>query len=245
MTKKKDKKDKKPNVNLSVDAERKICYYMNLDHAVILYAIVKSTLPRKFINNKNVKISNPELVNINLESATINFVACDEKTGTCAKKNVIVKFDPPVESQLELRPRLISMQDQMMQPKLSWFFLDARCRMILISMGLLGYAHYFCDLNQLITNNPDLGRFFIALFGSVNVMALVVKICWYFGVAAHLLEAIYGAYLCKSTLELSTFASFLWFVAISLVGYPMTTKVIEFTSIKTKNLADKAKLKST
>jgi hypothetical protein len=137
------------------------------------------------------------------------------------------------------------MKDQMMQPKLSWFFLDARCRMILISMGLLGYANYFCDLNQLISNNPDLGRFFIALFGSVNVMALVVKICWYFGVAAHLLEAVYGAYLCKYTLDLSTLTSLLWFFAISLVGYPMTTKVIEFTSIKTSNLADKEKLKST
>jgi hypothetical protein len=103
MAKKKEKKDKKQNVNLSIDAERLICYHMNLDHAVILYAIVKSTLPRKLINNKNIKISNPELVNINLESATINFIACDEKTGTCTKKNVIVKFDPPVESQLELR----------------------------------------------------------------------------------------------------------------------------------------------
>lgn len=103
MAKKKEKKETKPNMNLSADAERKICYYMNLDHAVILYAIVKSTLPRKFIKNKSIKISNPELVTINLESATIDFVACDEKTGTCAKKNVIIKFDPPVESQLELR----------------------------------------------------------------------------------------------------------------------------------------------
>ena len=103
MAKKKEKKDKKQNVNLSIDAERLICYHMNLDHAVILYAIVKSTLPRKLINNKNIKISNPELVNINLESATINFNVCDEKTGTCSMKNVIVKFDPPVGTQLELR----------------------------------------------------------------------------------------------------------------------------------------------
>jgi hypothetical protein len=137
------------------------------------------------------------------------------------------------------------MKDQMMRPKLSWFFLDARCRMILISMGLLGYANHFCDLNQLITKNPDLGHFFIALFGSVNVMAIVVKVCWFFGVFAHVLEAFYGVYLCKVTLELGSITSFLWFLAISLVGYPMTTKVIEFTAIKTSNMADKAKLKNT
>lgn len=103
MAKKKKEKTTTKNVNLSEDAERNICYYMNLDHAVLLYAIVKSTLSRKIMNNKHIKISNARLININLENTIIEFVACDERNGSCTKRNVTVKFDPPVNSQLELR----------------------------------------------------------------------------------------------------------------------------------------------
>lgn len=130
----------------------------------------------------------------------------------------------------------------MMRPKLSWFLSDSTCRLILISMGLLGYAHYFCDLHKLVHQSPDVGNFFIILFGSTDIMRNVVKFCWYFGVTAHVLEAFYGAYLARYTLNLSLITSFQWFFVISMVGYPMTTRVIEFSTIKSDRFVNQSKI---
>ena len=62
-----------------------------------------------------------------------------------------------------------------------------------------------------------------------------VNISWVFGITAHVVEALYAAYLCKTLLKMKTMATLSWFVIISMVGYPMTSKILEFARIQKKS----------
>ena len=79
--------------------EVRICKHMNEDHQLSLFMIVKSTLGRKERNS--VKISHCKMTAIDLKEAKITFAAC--KGETCTKREVVVKFDPPMNSFADMR----------------------------------------------------------------------------------------------------------------------------------------------
>ena len=79
-------------------AETRICKHMNDDHQLSLFMIVKSTLGRK---DTNTKVSDCKMTAINLQQAKITYSAC--KGNTCSKREVVVKFDPPMRSFEDIR----------------------------------------------------------------------------------------------------------------------------------------------
>jgi hypothetical protein len=102
-------------------------------------------------------------------------------------------------------------------------------------MGL-GYAHHFLDFQELANKN-DLFR---SVFGSEGqILAFAIQCSLIFAVGAHLAEAVYGFYLCKKILQFRNKASVLWFFMISMVGYPMTSKCIEFARIQKNHSKEK------
>ena len=82
-----------------VTVESRICHHMNLDHQLSLFAIVKSTLTRS--QRRYITIKDCKMETVDLNEAKISYVACHKES--CAKKEVIMKFEPPLESYAEIR----------------------------------------------------------------------------------------------------------------------------------------------
>jgi len=137
-----------------------------------------------------------------------------------------------------LRPRLVEMHHEMLAPQFSWLTSEPLCRMILFAMAGLGYAYYCLDMKDLVNQYAMLKP----VIGSEGqILAYAIKVSWIFGVFAHLAEAIYTAFVCKQTLKMRNKATLSWFIMVSLVGFPMTMKVLEFISVHNSSSLKKNK----
>jgi len=208
---------------------------MNEDHQLSLYAMVQSTLSRKE-KLTLVSVKNCKLTSVNLNEARISYLACGKNL--CAQKDAVLPFDPPMLSLSDCRPRFVAMHQQCLQPNFSWLLTEPLSRTCLFLMAGLGYAYYCVDMQALAEQNETVA----AIAGEKGeVFAYAVKISWIFGISAHILEAIYAAFVCKTVLKMKNMAALSWFLIISMVGYPMTTKVLEFVSIQKKSNKGKHK----
>jgi len=79
-------------------AETGLCNRMNADHPLALFAIVKSTLKR---SEASLLVKDCKTTTVTLTEAKISYVACQEDS--CAQREVIVKFDPPLKSLEQMR----------------------------------------------------------------------------------------------------------------------------------------------
>mmetsp|Transcript_13599 Transcript_13599/g.20701 ORF Transcript_13599/g.20701 Transcript_13599/m.20701 type:complete len:215 (+) Transcript_13599:109-753(+) len=188
----------------------RICNHMNQDHMVSVYAMIKSMLP------SSSKISNYKMASVSLDKVEFSYVECTQ--GMCAMRQITLPLDPPLESMKELRPRLIQLHRQLLSPpSIVSIFTEPICTFILVFMIILGYISYLMTDENLVLvfPVPVVRRFF-----------LLTQL-------AHILEGVYGGYLAYSTLKLGMLISLQWLFTISLVGYPMTSKVMEYSNIAT------------
>lgn len=103
-------------------------------------------------------------------------------------------------------------------------------------MAGLAYAHYFVDIPLVLKQDVVLG----SMIGEGGAQCwgdrieYAVKVCWMFGAIAHLAEAVYVAYICKTCLKMRFQNMLSWFVMVVLVGYPMTSKVLHLKNVQQK-----------
>lgn len=217
---------------------------MNEDHAVSVFAMVKSGLGKS--KSKSDKISNCKMTSISLKEANFSYVECKGTSGTgaCTLKKTTFVFHPPLETMKDMRPRLVDLHHDLLTPKLNSFVTEIPCAVVLCVMLLFGYIIYFVDdLEQVIaSNNLNLVESCITmLFGSTQFLEKLIRLSFIFAVVVHTLEACYGAFLSHKVLKLKLKSTLLWFLAISCVGYPMTSKVIEFSNVHVKSKESKEK----
>lgn len=213
---------------ISQEASSRICKHMNEDHGVSVYAMVLSTLEQE----SSMSISNCTLKDVSLTKMAFSYVTCDKST--CSSKETVMKFDPPLESSSEIRPRLVKLHHDLLSPKFSWLVTKPICTQVVFIVAALGYFTYTGLEAFLLTVNtaPEFLKSIItAVFGSDE--NLFSWICYLFkGInVAHMLEAFYVVYLCKQKLKLKTPATLSWYILVALAGYPMTSKVLDFVKV--------------
>jgi hypothetical protein len=186
---------------------------MNDDHAVSCYAMAKSLLKGKLTNVK--------LQNVTLQGCTLSAVSC---TGdVCQMHKVLYPFMPPLESSSQVRAKMVAIHHSVCAPRFSWLVTKPLALTILIVCSLLGYATLIIGKSQLETTLRD------APMGAL--LALAIPVSFYFSFGLHFGEACYAAYHAHVTLKLSWKSSFLWFFAITLVGYPITIEFIDLLRV--------------
>ena len=112
----------------------------------------------------------------------------------------------------------------------------------MIALGYLTFSGYDSFEHEINNIAPEVLQSSIQfLFGSVDSLFMGVKVSFYFGIVAHVLEAIYVAYLCQTKLKLNIITTLSWFVVVTMVGYPMTLKVLNFVSIHNQSSQKKKK----
>jgi|AntRauTorckE5430_2_1112549.scaffolds.fasta_scaffold02291_3 hypothetical protein len=218
--------------------ESRIITHMNEDHELSLYAMVQSTLSQKE-KQTLVNVKNCKLTAISLNEVRISYTACE--TNSSSQKEVVVPIEPPMLSMSECRPKLVELHHRCLAPKFSWWITEPLSRTVVLSMAGLGYAYYCVDMQELVEQNEMIA---VVAGEKGEVFAYAVKISWLFGIAAHIAEAIYAAFICKTLLKMKNAGTFAWFVIISITGYPMMSKVMKFASIqKNINASKKGKMK--
>mmetsp|Transcript_14795 Transcript_14795/g.18029 ORF Transcript_14795/g.18029 Transcript_14795/m.18029 type:complete len:235 (+) Transcript_14795:135-839(+) len=232
-----------PSTNISPEVSKRICKHMNEDHGVSVYAMVCSTLSGA--EKAKTKISNWKMNSVSNTDISLSYVACDSVQGLCMPSESTIKFDPPLSSPSQAKARLMKLHDEVLSPKFTWLITDATSRLIFPTVLALGYFTYvgFEQFLQDFENQASVSLINIVntVFGSPEGLFTCVRTAFIFSVVAHLTEAIYVVYQCRKKLSLKPTTTLSWFLIVSVVGFPMTSKVLEFVNVKNQNQSGKKK----
>ena len=207
----------------------RICSHMNEDHASTCHAIVLESLSAH--QSQRCSVKNARMKSIDLTGYSLTFVLCDGSS--CSMESVRIPFDPPLKSAAEARTRLVLAHRRALSPKVAWLVIDPVMRTIFGVCILLGTGTFIGreDLTALVDVTPWAHSLVQTFFGSSSFFARCVIWSWYFSLAAHTIEAVYTAYLCKTKLKLGTLTTMKWFLLNVVVGFPIMRKVTEFVSV--------------
>jgi hypothetical protein len=221
---------------ISPETSSRICAHMNDDHAHTCHAIVISATSGR----ETGKVQHAKMTSVSMTGYSLSYVLCDGDA--CAMKEITIPFVPPLNSPDQVRPRLIDDHHRAMTPKFAWLVTDPIQRMIFGVCILLGVGMVLGreGLGSAVDGTPWAKSMIDSTFGSSARFAEAVIWAWYFSLAAHSLEGVYTAYLCKRVLKLKTGATMKWFVLNACVGFPIMNKVKELVAI---NSASKSKRK--
>ena len=223
---------------ITPETSKRICKHMNEDHAATVHALVISTLSG---SDARCKVQNCRMKSVSLSEYTLSYVLCDGDA--CSMKKVVVPFHPPLTSADQVRPALIAEHHRALQPKFSWLVTDPVMRMLFGACILLavGTALGKEELALRGDNTPWASSVVTTVYGSSDLFAKLVIGAWWFSLAAHGLEAVYTAYLCKTTLKMDAWTTFKWFAMNVCTGFPIMNKVKELVAVDRAARADKKK----
>jgi hypothetical protein len=141
---------------------------------------------------------------------------------------------------------LIEIHHQVLSPKVSWLITDPLALIILVICSFLGYCTYAFDKTALIDHIQQLDRLNnvlenISTGSGASAFALLIYGSWYFALVVHVMEAMYAAYHCRKTLKLKVGNTMLWFVLVSLVGFPIMSKLMRLVNAQLEARAEKTK----
>ena len=201
---------------------------MNEDHAATIHAMVLSSLSGP---DARCKVQNAKMKSVSMSGYTLSYVLCDGDA--CSMKRASVMFNPPLTSADEVRPRLIEEHHRALSPKFSWLITDSMMRVLFGGCLLLGVGTVLGkdELASRIDDAPWVAGIVGSIFGSSALFAKLVVGSFYFSLAAHGLEAVYVAYLCKTTLKVKVGTTLQWFLLNLCTGFPVMNKIRELVGV--------------
>ena len=128
------------------------------------------------------------------------------------------------------------MHHEHLSPKFSLLITDPLNRIIILSVLALGYFSYqglHSFVSDITTYAPPFVKDMIidGIFGSTETLFMFIKFSFKFAIVAHVMEAMYVAFLCRTVLKLKTKTIVEWYLIVSITGYPMTSKVLDFVNV--------------
>jgi hypothetical protein len=216
-------------IEISPETSARICSHMNDDHATTIHAMAVSHLSHR--EGATCKVKNAKMISVTMKEYNISYILCTGES--CEMKNCIVPFDPPLTSSAEIRPRLIEDHHKSLTPKFTWLVNDPVMRMLFGVCLLLGVGTALGreELVARINYTPWARSIVNFIFGTSTRFVKLVIGAWYFSLIAHLLEAIYTVYLCKTILKMKLGTVMKWFVLTVCTGFPIMNKVQELVEV--------------
>jgi hypothetical protein len=207
---------------ISAETSKRTCEHMNDDHAVTVFAMAKYL---------GAFGTDARLKSISLSGCKISVVTC---TGdVCEVKTVIYPFTPPLASPSQARSKLIAIHQKVCAPRLHWLVSKPEALIICSIIAAMGYGTWMGvpEMTEALGNAKQLNFYVEKIFGSANVLAEQVRFFFYFSIVAHVAEAIWAVYKCKSVLKLKFQACLMWFLTVSAVGYPIFKELLTLLTI--------------
>jgi hypothetical protein len=206
---------------ISAETSKRTCDHMNEDHYVTVHAMAK------YLGASG----DARLKSITLSGCKIQVVSC--KGDVCEVQTVIYPFTPPLTSPSQARSALIAVHDKVCAPRLHWLVSKPLALIICSIIAVMGYGTWMGvpEMTEALGNAKQLNFYVEKIFGSASVLAELVRFFFYFSIAAHVAEAIWAVYKCKSVLKLKSQACLMWFLTISAVGYPIFEELLTLLTI--------------
>jgi hypothetical protein len=135
---------------------------------------------------------------------------------------------------LDVSPRLRKESHKAMSARYIWMFTETLPLLILTIMLVFGHITFILELDGLqstINEVPLASTLVESIFGNVDTFYLAVKGSLYLAVVLHVIEAFYVVFKLHSQFSLPGVTLIKWFVLVSFVGYPMTSKALEFINV--------------
>lgn len=228
---------------ISEETSKRVCTHMNEDHAVSVLAMAMRSAGEASSSSTSSswKISDATMLKVDESGCLIRCVAC---SGDLCEMNVVeYKFEPPIASASELRPRLVAVHHRLCSPRVAWLVKKPQALLILVTEAFLAYGTF--GRYERATNYSDVLSGVVSLvFGSASNFSLAVRAAFYFSVVAHGGEALYVAYHCRRTLKLQWKATILWFLMICMVGIPITSEFLPLLNVARKKSNEAAAKKA-
>jgi hypothetical protein len=207
---------------ISAETSKGICEDMNDDHAVTVYAMAMAKFLGAF---GQWKLTDARLVQVSLSGCKISAVTW--QGDVCETKPLFYKFEPPLASPSQARSELIAIHQKVCALRLQTLASKPQALKNVCIVAAMGYGTWMGvpEMTEALGNAKPLIFFLGKTFGSASVLAELVRFFFYFCIVAHAAEAIWAVYKCQSVLKLKFQACFMWFLAVSTIGYPILNEL--------------------
>jgi hypothetical protein len=199
---------------------------MNDDHAVSVYAMAK------YLGEfGRWKLTDARLKQVSLSGCKISAVTC--RGDLCELKPLFYKFEPPLASPSQVRSELVAVHQKVCSPRLHWLVSKPIALVIFIVLAFMGYGTWMGvpEMTEAIGNAKQLNFYVQKVFGSASVLAELVRFFFYLSVVLHVAEGVWAVYKCQSVLKLKFQASLMWFLTVSVIGYPILSELLALLAI--------------
>mmetsp|Transcript_21231 Transcript_21231/g.35130 ORF Transcript_21231/g.35130 Transcript_21231/m.35130 type:complete len:225 (-) Transcript_21231:692-1366(-) len=206
----------------TLNSER-VCEHMNIDHPACVYGMVTE------MYGVNDRISN-SVVMIRFAMDRCDFTFCMNGKELHAFR----KFEPPLTSIKEARPRMAQIYHKAMTPKLGWIYMDPVALPLVMLNLFLTYLTLVLGVNgmvNVINHSPGMYSMVQAHVGSAESFARMITVFGYVTMGAHALEALFVGLHAKKTFSLSRAAVIEWVIFTQLAGLPILNRFLRFLEV--------------
>jgi hypothetical protein len=228
------------DTEISSDTSQRICKHMNDDHAVSVYAMAKSLLSKD--RSLSSSLTDVSMTRVTMSTLYLRAILCSGDS--CEMRQLEYALEPPLVSPTELRPRLVAINQFVCRPQISWLWTKPICPLLIILSAALLYATFGLGIDKFVTAVESYGaanQLVSMLFGSAQGFGKAVAYSAWLVVVLHSAEALYVFYHAIKTLKLKQSIAMLWYVLVTLSGFPITSEFLALMKVHWKAQAAKKK----
>jgi Protein of unknown function (DUF2470)/Domain of unknown function (DUF4499) len=221
---------------ISAEVSQRICSHMNDDHGVSVYAMAKRIRELEPASTGLGGLTSARLMRVTRNGCEIRAITC--QGDACHMSSLFYPFTPPLSAPggADARKRMVDIHYQVCSPLFGrWIWSKPLIPVILGAFTILGYGTLFLGyqgmIQKLQVDWTTLNSIFVGVFGSTEIFARVVQFAFGFTVVAHVGEALYSAYHCRTVLKLPWTVTLEWFLAICATGFPVFMELLELLTV--------------
>jgi hypothetical protein len=208
---------------ISAEASKRTCEHMNDDHAVSVYAMARLLLRLP----AGVKLTDARLKKVTMDGCHLSVATC--RGDLCEMKQLVYEFDPRLESPSQVRSRLVAVHQKVCEPRWQWLVATP----VAVAILCMTYGTWLGvpQMTDMIESAKEINVYVSKVFGSANMLALLIRFFFYFIVVAHTAEATWAAYKCRTVLKLQAKPTLMWFGMVLLLGYTVLPELLTLLTV--------------
>jgi hypothetical protein len=221
------------------DTAKKLGKDLTTHHPITVYGMAKSCISMK----PGFTITSYKVKAVTNDGCDIYVTTC--RGDICEMKHGTYKFHPPIESAKDWssssNKRIHQIHNTVCCPNPIWLITDPLALVALILCTAVAYGTCYLGMDGIVNAvalMPNIEGWINTIFGSSTIFGYCVIGGFIFAIVAHTIEASIAVYQSHTILKLDLSITLLWGFLVSLVGFPVFSRLNEFTMIVTKKIDD-------
>lgn len=240
---------------ISAETSARVCRHMNEDHAVSVYAMAARCLAKQQLQRQQEqqqgqgqpttgwKLTSARMLQITAQGCHLQAISCTSGD-LCEIKTVVYPFTPPLTHAAQVKSRLVAIHHQVLSPQWQWIYSKPFAMKFSISFAALAYGTLVLGGTGMkaLLDQTNLIKSF---YPRTDILVLVVQAVFYIIMVAHICEAVFAAYICRSTLKLKWQGTLQWMIFVGAVGFPILNELQTLQQVHLQELKEKKEEETT